>query len=160
MIVTRMESKLITNEIMRYILLFSHSILYLLFQSLLVVGQYYHLIIYLLNRYVVSIAQGVIDLHNLNVMCENIHFSNILLDEKGHAILSEYVVNSMLKHFDITVPRCPNYLTIEMWGDKSLNPSPQLVPGVLEVLYLRCTLVIHCKQPSQFICIFLLTYIL
>jgi len=63
-------------------------------------------------------------LHNLNVMCENIHFSNILLDEKGHAILSEYVINSMLKHFDITVPRCPNYLTIEMWGDKSLNPSP------------------------------------
>ncbi|KAH6819712.1 protein kinase [Perilla frutescens var. frutescens] len=49
-------------------------------------------------RYGADIARGVAELHAAGVVCMNIKPSNILLDEDGHALVSDYGLPSILKN--------------------------------------------------------------
>ncbi|KAH6834259.1 protein kinase [Perilla frutescens var. hirtella] len=49
-------------------------------------------------RYGADIARGVAELHAAGIVCMNIKPSNILLDEDGHALVSDYGLPSILKN--------------------------------------------------------------
>ncbi|CAA0831427.1 E3 ubiquitin-protein ligase KEG [Striga hermonthica] len=51
-------------------------------------------------RYGADIALGVAELHAAGVVCMNIKPSNMLLDENGHAVVSDYGLSAILKKPD------------------------------------------------------------
>ncbi|XP_051123655.1 E3 ubiquitin-protein ligase KEG [Andrographis paniculata] len=51
-------------------------------------------------RYGADIARGVAELHAAGVVCMNIKPSNLLLDENGHALVSDYGLPAILKKPD------------------------------------------------------------
>ncbi|KAL8028693.1 hypothetical protein ABFX02_14G177400 [Erythranthe guttata] len=51
-------------------------------------------------RYGADVARGVAELHAAGVVCMNIKPSNLLLDESGHAVVSDYGFPSILKKPD------------------------------------------------------------
>ncbi|OWM78462.1 hypothetical protein CDL15_Pgr016186 [Punica granatum] len=48
-------------------------------------------------RYGADIARGVAELHAAGIVCMNLKPSNLLLDENGHAVVSDYGLASILK---------------------------------------------------------------
>lgn len=91
-------------------------------------------------RYGADIARGVTELHAAGIVCMNIKTSNLLLDENGHAVVSDYGLPAILKKpvcrkaqlecdssrihscMDCTM-LSPNYTAPEAWEPvkKSLN---------------------------------------
>ena len=57
-------------------------------------------------RYGVDIARGVAELHAAGVVCMNIKPSNLLLDARGHAFVSDYVLAAILKKPDSSCMDC------------------------------------------------------
>ncbi|KAL0291453.1 UNVERIFIED_CONTAM: E3 ubiquitin-protein ligase KEG, partial [Sesamum calycinum] len=83
-------------------------------------------------RYGADIARGVAELHAAGVVCMNIKPSNLLLDETGHAVVSDYGLPAILKKPDCRKARkecesakihscmdctmlSPNYTAPEAW---------------------------------------------
>ncbi|KAK6121502.1 hypothetical protein DH2020_044754 [Rehmannia glutinosa] len=83
-------------------------------------------------RYGADIARGVAELHAAGIVCMNIKPSNLLLDENGHAVVSDYGLPAILKKPDCRKARkecesskihscmdctmlCPNYTAPEAW---------------------------------------------
>lgn len=83
------------------------------------------------SRYGRDIARGVSELHAVDVVCMNIHPSNILLDEKGNAFVSNYGVASSI--------RAETYAAPETLG-KFIGKEPFPPSHKSDVWSLGCTL--------------------